>query len=141
MTTQVIRSKFENLFRKYENPAVAAGMCYIASEQIYGFFNSHEGNLRVIYAEHHNNPAYRYHDLGQYSNHYAIYSPEEKLVIDYTMRQFAPESEFPFIGTKRQWHKLLCKAWGVPNVRHLSRNLGFICYDCGYVHSNSWSCT
>lgn len=126
-------------------PTRAAGNCRIVTEEICGMLNWTD--VEVIYTTHHNDPAGRYHRLQQYSDHFAVYIPEEGLVLDYTMRQFDPATPFPYVGTVDAWKELLYIAW---EVSSLTTVCGYLCNECGYVGElccccngcgEPWTCT
>lgn len=127
-TSQEILDKFTEKFREYENPATASGQCFISTEKVINFFEgkySAYSGLQMAYARHHNDPDGRYYKLGQYSNHFATYVPSEKLVVDFTMRQFASRTAWPWVGTYPQWLNLLARAWDVPSHKHLTHKRNY----------------
>lgn len=98
------------------NPIKARGRCYTETRKIQNLLKDNKISSRVVYAENHNNPEYRYDNLGQHADHYAIYIPSENRVIDYTMRQFDPDCVHPFVGTRHQWKQKLEEAWDYKSV-------------------------
>lgn len=125
--------------KKLVIPDKASGQCYLSTKKILNYYQVHE-ELPVAFARHYNDPEGRYLQYGQYSNHYAIWHPEEKLVVDFTMRQFSPTSAFPWVGTYSEWLRKLAKAWGVSSVKHLTRSRGILCPDCAQVNCNPYDC-
>lgn len=125
--------------KKLSNPGTASGQCYLSVKRILDYYQVHE-ELQVAFARHHNDPEGRYYQHGQYSNHYAIWHPEEKLVVDFTLRQFAPTSAFPWTGTYSAWLRILARAWDIPSVKHLTRSRGILCPDCAQVNCNPYDC-
>lgn len=97
-------------YNEYGCPNEASGMCMTTSRQIHEMFDW-DSRMKLVEVKHFNNPDGRFYELNQYANHYAVYIPEEKLVIDYTLRQFDPTTDFPFIGSKKKWRRVLEKAW------------------------------
>ena len=126
--------------RKLHDPAVASGQCYISTEKILTYYYDAHDKLEVAFARHHNDPDGRWMELGQYANHYAIWHTEERLVVDFTLRQFAPTSAFPWVGTYSAWLRILARAWGVPSVKHLTRSRGQLCSACATVNCNLYDC-
>lgn len=137
-TTQelVAKAKQWEWSRRLQDPKVASGQCFISTEKILNYYYDdfkNQANLEVAFARHHNDPQGRYYEHGQYSNHYAIWHPEEKLVVDYTLSQFAPKARFPWVGTYNEWLRILARAWGVPSTKHLTRSRGILCH-CSVVN-------
>lgn len=128
----VAKGKQWSWSRDFVSGELASGQCYLSTERILNYYDAHD-KMEVAFARHHNNPDGRYHEFGQYSNHYAIWHPEERLVVDFTLRQFAPTSAFPWVGTYSAWLRILARAWGVPSVKHLTRTRGQLCY-CSIVN-------
>lgn len=65
-------------------------------------------------------------------DHCAAYIREEGKVLDYTMRQFHPETAFPFIGTLAEWESMICAAW---RVSHIGVYAGKPCDECNYLEA------
>lgn len=124
---------------KYRNPKSASGKCYISTTALLSYYDNPEG-LEVAFARHHNDPQGRYYEHGQYSNHYAIWHLEEKLVVDFTLTQFAPTSQWPWVGTYSAWLRILARAWGVQSAKHLTRSRGQLCSACATVNCNLYDC-
>lgn len=119
-----------NEYDKFQIPSVASGYCRVVTEKLGEMLNWTD--VEIIYTKHHNDPDGRYHRLNQYSDHFALYIPEEGLILDYTMRQFDPATPFPYVGTVDAWKDLLCIAW---EVSTLTTAVGHICESCEYVGS------
>lgn len=136
-TQELVRKATESWgwTQKFKDPASASGQCYLTTKRVLDYYDNPEG-LQVAFARHHNNPDGRWMELGQYSNHYAIWHPEERLVVDFTMRQFAPTSAWPWVGTYSAWLRILARAWGVSSVKHLTRTRGPMCY-CSTVNCHN----
>lgn len=96
---------------KLEGSEWAKGRCHIETSRIRKELNEKGLPSRIIYAENRKTPLQVFRDTGQRSNHYAIYFPQLSRVVDYTMRQFNPESEYPFVGTQKEWRDMLKKSW------------------------------
>lgn len=124
----------------HDDPEVASGRCYLTSASIVDYYSYLDTPLPVAFARHYNDPEGRYLQHGQFSNHYAIWHPEEKLVVDFTLRQFAPTSAYPWVGTYSAWLRILARAWGVSSVKHLTRSRGILCPDCAQVNCNPYDC-
>lgn len=135
----VTRSVLWDWTQRLADPKSASGQCYLTTERILEYFDWSEG-MQVAFARHHNDPRGRWMELGQYSNHYAIYLPQERLVVDLTLRQFAPKSAWPWVGTYSQWLRILVRAWDVPSVKHLTRTRGLLCFECAQVNCNMLDC-
>ena len=127
--------------RGHNKPSCASGRCYLTSARIVDYYSYLDNPLPVAFARHYNDPEGRYLELGQYSNHYAIWHPEERLVVDFTLRQFAPTSAYPWVGTYSAWLKILTRAWGLTSVKQLTRSRGLLCPDCAQVNCNPYDCT
>lgn len=97
-------------FDEFMDPAIARGECEMTSKEIRSMFNW-DSQIHLIEMWHYNDPDGRYYELNQHSNHYAVYVPAEKLIVDYTLRQFDPSTPFPFIGTRKQWRRVLEASW------------------------------
>lgn len=110
----------EEINGDYSDPREAAGMCYVATENIIEVFPG----LVSLVADHSNSPMRRFKKLGQYSNHYTPYDPIEDRVYDFTMRQFNPDCGYPFIGTREEWLTELAVAWDTDTIR-----TGVDCWD------------
>lgn len=89
----------------------AAGRCHKETSKIRSTLCAEGIDSRIIYAENRANPVEVYHDTGQYSNHYAVYLPKYCRVVDFTMRQFDPDSDYPYVGTQKEWKEILKKSW------------------------------
>lgn len=90
----------------------AAGECASVTYELQELCKLLGFESKSVYAENiSSSTEYNFLDSGQYSNHYALLLPSDT-VIDFTMRQFFPDSEFPFVGTRKAWGKMLSKAWG-----------------------------
>lgn len=132
-----------NLFGKIKEfhlPHMASGQCYRATEEVlnhYGWASS----LEVAFAEHHNDPEGRYFELGQYSNHFALWIPGERVVVDWTLRQFAPRSAWPWVGSYNEWLRILARAWGLSSIKHLTRKRGVLCPVDNEVNCDPYNCS
>ena len=135
----VTKGKQWDWSRKLHDPEVASGQCYLSVEKILNYYQIHDEPV-VAFARHYNDPQGRYYEHGQYSNHYAIWHPEEKLVVDFTLRQFAPTSQWPWVGTYSAWLRILARAWGVQSAKHLTRSRGQLCSECATVNCNPYEC-
>lgn len=113
---------------KFMSAKASAGQCYITTHKVGALIGWNE--IEMIYAENLNNPDGRFYELNQYSNHYAIYVPEEGLVLDYTLRQFNAATPFPYVGTVDAWTLVLAEAWEYKNVSPVT---GLLCMDCEHV--------
>lgn len=141
-SSQDIANKISTLgwTKHFDKPRKASGQCYLATEKILNYYSHLDPELEVAFARHHNDPEGRYYQHGQYSNHYAIWLPEEQRVVDFTLRQFAPTSAYPWVGTYSAWLRILARAWDVPSVKHLTRSRGHLCTACASVNCDPYGC-
>lgn len=102
-------------FDEFQDPLVARGECYLTSRKIHELVNWDE-RTSLIQAEHLNDPVGRLKNLKQHSDHYAIHLPGEDKVLDYTLRQFDPDTSFPFVGTVTEWLQILSTSWDTTDV-------------------------
>lgn len=135
----VAKGKQWDWSKKFSDPETSSGQCYLSTERILHYYDVQD-KLPVAFAQHYNDPQGRFYEYGQYSNHYAIWHPEEKLVVDFTLRQFAPTSAWPWVGTYSAWLRILARAWDVSSVKDLSRSRGLLCPDCAQVNCNPYDC-
>lgn len=135
-SSQDIINHFSPIFDEYSDPQIASGQCYLMSAKVLDKYP----NIETAYAQHHNDPDGRFYDQGQYSNHFATWLPEENLIVDFTLRQFAPRSAWPWTGSYSAWLKILARAWGVPSVKHLTRTRGQLCTACANVNCDPDFC-
>lgn len=113
-------------YAKYSNPDVAAGYCNIVTAQVLD--DLEWMGAQMIYTAHTNDPDWRYSELGQYADHFAVYI--DGTVLDYTMRQFHPDTPFPYVGTVDDWTALLSAAW---EQEDLPVSIGTPCNYCQLV--------
>lgn len=106
-------------------PENAAGQCWEMSETFY--YEQCSGLLEVIETR---APDIHILDTGQYSDHYALYDPESDMVIDFTMRQFKEDVDFPLICSKDEWGKILAEAW---KCSWVYMDSGHICEHCSEI--------
>lgn len=111
-TTLVIMGSRDDL----ANPKESSGRCWLETDKLHALLLENEVPHKIAYAENLDDPYERYNNLGQYGNHYAIYVPEEELIVDYTLRQFDPDCPHPFVGSKESWFKYLSDAWETENI-------------------------
>lgn len=100
------------------DPGYSSGMCYEVSEFLAAYFDE----FIPVHAEHDNDPIGRFEEMGQYSNHFALYHVKDQMVVDFTFRQFDPDSPFPLVTTRRNWHNRLRRAWGVTQLARTTKN-------------------
>lgn len=81
------------------------GMCATVSEDVQDAF----GIKNLIYTYHTNDPDYRYSELGQHCDHFAIMHMGK--VLDFTLSQFDANAPFPFYGSISEWKTYLEDAW------------------------------
>lgn len=113
MSQDQILATVGTLFDECKDAEAAAGECARITYELQTLCKNMGIDTKSVYAEApSSNTEHLYLETGAYSNHYALFLPQSDTVIDYTMRQFHPESEFPFVGTRRAWGKMLSKAWG-----------------------------
>lgn len=115
-------------YDRYASPAVAKGKCWSISEDICEKLAWTD--IMYIHCAHDNDPDTRFITLGQHSDHYAVYHEDTNTVIDYTLRQFDPNTPFPFVGSPAQWLDVLERSWEAPNLRAA---IGYDCEFCGHV--------
>ena len=132
-SAEIVRKAHEwDWSHRLANPASASGQCFLSTDRVLKYYEYPE-EMEVAFARHHNNPDGRWMEHGQYSNHYALWLPAERLVVDLTLRQFAPTSAWPWVGTYSAWLRILARAWDVPSVKHLTRTRGLLCH-CNTVN-------
>lgn len=86
-------------------PAEAKGMCYDVTLDVQDEFNIRN----TIYSSHDNDPDYRFNILGQHCDHHALMHRGK--VLDFTLRQFDPDSPYPFYGSVEEWKSILSRTW------------------------------
>lgn len=121
---------------KYMTPKGAKGYCMISSVEVCNKIGWED--VELIYTRHYNNPDGRWLEMQQHSDHFAVYVPEDGLVLDYTMRQFDPATPFPYVGTIAAWTNLLSIAWEHQN---LVVTTGKLCTNCQKVGNLCTCCT
>ena len=94
-----------------KDPKSATGQCHIETERVRSMLALCGVQTKIMYAENRKTAVEVFNNTGQHSNHYAIYLEGSCRVIDFTMRQFDPDSPFPFVGTQREWKDKLRSAW------------------------------
>lgn len=122
-------------FDRFQVASNASGYCRITTEKLGERLDWTD--VEMIYTNHNNDPDGRYLRLQQYSDHFALYIPEEGLVLDYTMRQFDPATPFPYVGTVDAWKELLAVAW---DVTELHTTTGLLCESCEMVGDRCECC-
>ena len=87
------------------DPDLARGQCYDVTTFVQESFDM----KKTIFSYHTNDPHYRFNELNQHSDHHA--NMHYGKVLDFTLRQFDPETPWPFYGTVDEWLSILSKAW------------------------------
>lgn len=103
-------------YDEMQDPFYAGGECYNVTYEIQDLVNWDE-RMQVLYADHNNDVAGRHKRLQQCSDHYAVYLPGEDKVLDYTLRQFNPDTTFPFVGSVTEWLRVLQDSWETEDVK------------------------
>lgn len=115
----------------YSTPENAAGKCLTSTADVLEVLRGYKADehVKVVYAEHPDLLAVEIDDDDEtYYNHYALILPnKEQTVVDFTMRQFYPKSNFPYIAPLDVWNADLAQVWGTFPATSIGNDICYLC--------------